>query len=278
MAQYPMEALNIGRKLYRKHDPWLYGYMKNMPKHYQEFHKLWEKGPQLHIHSKPNSHRFEKDEFGEIYPVQNPRVYVIYPDKFHEGLWGGEGVIKGLKLREDGNHRNMTPPPAKYWWPTLFQGVVYSEILARHLELVMTKRGARLVDEAKGFDSYLLSTPVNEVYATGLLRIKRELLLRLLDKDDFVKRSPGSSSVYDKFCGYAVSPEEADWHGLTISEAMRKQAALERRQAEEARVPSKHSYRRELLSLLKEGGEELMLEMKEQEQGGGVRALLGLKS
>ena len=59
------------------------------------------------------------------------------------------------------------------------QGVVYSEILDKHIELLMTKRGVRLVDEAAGFDSYLLSTPVNEVYATGLLRLKRELLLAL---------------------------------------------------------------------------------------------------
>ena len=42
-----------------------------------------------------------------------------------------------------------------------------------------------LVDEAQGFDNYLLSTPVNEVYAWKLLRLKREILLTLADKDNF---------------------------------------------------------------------------------------------
>merc|ERR1711892_60763 len=112
----------------------------------------------------------------------------------------------------------MVPPPAKYWWPSIYQGVVHSEILSRHIDLVMTKRGARLVDEANGFDSYLLKTPVNEVYATGLLKIKRELLLQLSDRNNFVERSPGNSAIYDKFSGFSVTQEEADWHGLTLRE------------------------------------------------------------
>ena len=87
----------------------------------QAYYNLWRQGPQHHIHSRPKTHNFEKDEWGEIHPVQNPRVYVIYPEQFHEGLWGGEGVVKGMLARKDGNHRNFTPPAAKYWWPTLLE-------------------------------------------------------------------------------------------------------------------------------------------------------------
>jgi hypothetical protein len=34
------------------------------------------------------------------------RVYVVYPDEFHNGLWGGEGVVKGLLKRQAQRKRN----------------------------------------------------------------------------------------------------------------------------------------------------------------------------
>ena len=42
--------------------------------------------------------------------------------------------------------------------------------LEQHIRLHATDRGETLVDRHKGLDSYLLETPVNEVYAMGLLR------------------------------------------------------------------------------------------------------------
>jgi len=251
-----------------------------MPQHYKEYYKLWRVGPQEHVHSRPNLATFEKDEWGEIYPVQNPRIHVVYPDKFHEGLWGGEGVIKGLLKREDKNHRNFKPPPAKYWWPTLFEGVVYSEILNKNIDMVCTKRGIRLVDECAGFDYYLLTTPVNEVYATGLLRIKRELLLALVDKDKFTTKAGGSSAIYEKYQQWAVSAEEADWHGLTMSEARRKQALIETKQRELEVVPDKIKYREELVEMLRSGKMddmdlELAEENSESKEGGGIQGILG---
>ena len=47
----------------------------------QNFYMTWKIGPQEHIHSKPNPANFEMDEFGEIAPVQNPRIYVVYPQE-----------------------------------------------------------------------------------------------------------------------------------------------------------------------------------------------------
>ena len=42
-----------------------------------------------------------------------------------------------------------------------------------------------LVDEAYGFDNYIMKTEVNEIYAWKLLKLKREMLLKLVDKDNF---------------------------------------------------------------------------------------------
>lgn len=254
-----------GKRVMRE-DIWNHGLRKNMPRHFKDYYNLWRLGPTEHIHSKPPQARFEKDEWGEIYPVQTPRIYVVYPDTFHKGLWGGEGVIKGLLKREDGNHRNFKPPPAKYWWPTLFEGVMYSEILDKHLELVCTKRGIKLVDECAGFDKYLLSTPVNEVYATGLMKIKRELLLALADKERFTTKAGGKTSVYEKYQEWAVGEEEADWHGLSMEEARKKQAAIENNKLEADKIPDKVKYRKELIELLKTGQlDEMDMELGENE-------------
>jgi len=247
-------------------DFWNHGLKKNMPQHFKDYYCLWREGPKEHIHSRPPQARFEKDEWGEIYPVQTPRIYVIYPDMFHNGLWGGEGVIKGLLKREDGNHRNFKAPPAKYWWPTLFEGVVYSEILDKHMEMVCTKRGIRLVDECAGFDKYLLSTPVNEVYATGLMKIKRELLLALADKEKFTTKAGGRVGVYEKYQEWAVGKEEADWHGLSMEEAKKKQAVIEARHLEAEIVPDKLKYRKELVEMLRTGQlDEMDMELAENE-------------
>jgi len=275
--RYPIEVLasGAGKRLIYK-DFWNIGLKKNMPQHYKDYHNLWRTGPQEHIHSRPTQARFEKDEWGEIYPVQNPRIYVIYPDKFHQGLWGGEGVIKGLLKREDGNHRNFKPPPAKYWWPTLFELVLHSEILDKNIEMIGTKRGVRLVDEAGGFDSYLLNTPVNEIYATGLLRLKRELLLSLVDRDKYVN-SGGKGLVWDKYQNWAVGAEEADWHGLTLDEAKSKQAAIEREALERETIPDKLKFRQELLEMLRSGKlDELDLELADEQNSEGNSGFKGM--
>jgi len=280
MQRYPIQVLVSGagrRVMYQ--DYWNYGLKKNMPTHFKEYYKLWMEGPKEHIHSKPPQARFEKDEWGEIYPIQTPRIYVIYPDMFHQGMWGGEGVVKGLLKREDGNHRNFKPPAAKYWWPTLFEGVVYSEILDKHMDMVCTKRGIRLVDECAGFDKYLLSTPVNEIYATGLLRIKRELLLALSDKESFAGTvAGGRRGVYEKYEEWAVTREEADWHGLTLVEAKKKQAAIEARKLDAETVPDKLRYRKELVEMLRSGQlDEMEMELSEQTEGGLQKVFTGIK-
>ena len=252
--RYPNEVLrSSGGKRVIAQDFWNHGHLKNIPQHYRDYHETWRQGPTEHIHSIPNKATFEKDEWGEIYPVQNPRIYVVYPDQFHKGLWGGEGVIKGMLKRPDGNHRNFTPPGAKYWWPRLFEGVVHSEILDAYIDVVCTKRGVKLVDESGGFDYYLLKTPVNEIYATGMLRLKRELLLALANKDNFSTKLGGKPDVYEKYQRFAVSYEEADWHGLTFPEALRKQARLETIAAAESVMPDKHKFRAELVEMLRSG-------------------------
>ena len=281
--RYPREILysKAGRRVISE-DFWNQPILRNIPQHFRDYYKTWKLGPTEHIHSVPNTATFEKDEWGEIHPVQNPRIYVIYPDQFHQGLWGGEGVIKGMLRRKDGNHRNFTPPAAKYWWPRLFEGVVHSEILDAHMDIVCTKRGIKLVDISEGFDNYLLKTPVNEIYATGLLRIKRELLLKLSDPNNFTTKFGGDPSVYEKYQKFAVTHHEADWHGLTFTEALRKQSRIEALEAENNVIPDKLKYRRELIEMLKSGKAEDMdlveLEAEKSDKSWLESRLSGIKN
>ena len=73
-----------------------------------------------------------------------------------------------------------------------------------------------------GLDYYLLETPVNEVYATNLLKLKRCILLAMaretLYPDDPVRRK----EVLDKYEKFRMPEEIADWHGLPIYEVNQK--------------------------------------------------------
>lgn len=235
---------------------WLTGIRGRLPRHYMAFYQQWEKGPEEPIHERPTKARFEKNEFGQVVHVQNPKVPVLYPEEFHTGLWGGEGVVKGgLEPPPTKHQPNYAPAKETYWWPKLHLGVVYSEILDKYMEIIMTNRAQRLIDEAYGLDNYLLETKVNEIYSHLGMKLKRELLLTLANPDqelypaDAAKRS----DLLDKYKDYVMPLEEADWHGLPFNQAVQKQFVLDRMEDEENVGPLKLKYRQELVDMLKAG-------------------------
>ena len=247
---------------------WLTGEKARLPRHYVAFYKQWEKQPQAFIHEKSPSAKFEKDEFGNVQRVQIPRIPVLYPEEFHQGLWGGEGVIKGGEEPEMKKHagqmRNKKfqpqykPAKERYWLPKLHFGVVYSEILDKHMEIVMTERAQRLIDEAFGLDNYLLKTEVNEIYSLMGLKLKRELLLTLANADEelYPNDSVKRNEVLDKYKDFIWPFEEADWHGLSLAEALHKAHTIDRLQEELAVRPRKEQYRQFVLEKLKNGQHE----------------------
>lgn len=238
----------IGSKYYET-VKWTTDLNGKLPSHYKSFYFTWRLGPQIPIHYLPTPGKFIKDKFGLVQRVQNVPIPVIYPDEFHQGLWGGEGVIKGLKEPPKQRHYpNPRKPACAYWFPKLEKGVVYSEILEKHIEMLMTLRGRRLVDQHLGFDSYLLETPVNEIYAWDLLKIKREMLLKLADPKSDLK-----DEIREKYDRFKVEREEADWHGLRLHEAYDKVRRIEYLQNKSLKVPKKHEYRAELIELLQKG-------------------------
>ena len=189
-----------------------------LPSHYMEFHREWKKGPSPGIHERPRKEKFEKNEHGLVIPIQNVRIPILYPEEFHMGLWGGEGVVKGLLENPPVRHQpDYKPPKETYWWPKLHIGVVFSEVLNKHLKVTMTKRAQRLIDENYGLDYYLLKTPVNEIYSHLALKLKREILLALSKNQDSIPEE-----ICSKYDSYKVSEEVALWHGLPWHEAVHR--------------------------------------------------------
>lgn len=222
-----------------------------LPDHYMEFHRTWQKGPSSGVHDQPRQEKFEKDEHGVVIPVQNVRMPMLYPEEFHQGLWGGEGVIKGLLENPPTRHTpDYKPPKEKYWWPRLHIGVVYSEVLNQHIKVTMTNRAQRLIDENHGLDFYLLKTPVNEIYSHLGLKLKREILLTLAKRE----RESLSEEIYSKYEVFKIPEEVAVWHGLPWNEAVHRLFVLDRiAEDEESTKPMKAVYRSQLFNLLKQG-------------------------
>ena len=239
---------------------WLTGPKGRLPRHYVAFYKQWEKGPQTFIHDVQPKAKFEKDEFGQVHPVQFSRIPVLYPDEFHQGLWGGEGIVKGVVEPEFKKHisRFMPPGKEKFWTPKLKFGVLYSEILDKHIEIIVTERALRLIDQAFGLDMYLLKTPVNEIYSHLGLKLKREMLLTLAHSEEELYPFDATKRqiIYEKYKEFVLPFEEADWHGLPLAEALHKQHTLDRLEEEQSVKPLKEEYRQELLELLSEGRED----------------------
>lgn len=51
------------------------------------------------VHYVPQEGRWRKDEVtGEILPVQNIPIPLQFPKEAHQGIWGGEGIIKGKQF------------------------------------------------------------------------------------------------------------------------------------------------------------------------------------
>jgi len=247
-------APGAGKRLAELHESQM-GVDGRLPDHYRDFYQRWKIGPTELINIKKKEGIFEKDRWGNVVRVQNIKPPTFYPEEFHQGLWGGEGVIKGFWQWDKQKHReNEKVPEPHMFVPKLHETVVYSEVLNKHIWLPSaTERGESLVHDAGGFDKYLLDTPVNEIYAWKLLRIKREILLALSKGDYYEDNEEKKGLIEKKFGHHACDLEVADWHGLSIHEAREKQLTLEGLAIQESKIPKKDLYRREMVEMLKEG-------------------------
>lgn len=183
---------------------------------------------------------------GEIKRTQDYPIPAIFPKESGKGLWGGEGVVKGFKMSKS---RYMGRVP-HYWWPTLRKEVFYSEILDKYMSITCTERTLTLVDEMKGFDNYILkTTPCNLKSQLGM-DLKRKMILTLIRREMYPDDPDKQQEIYEKYKEFVIPENEAEWLGLSLSAAFRKQQEIDK--IKEKCPPLKMQYRLQLINQLKE--------------------------
>ncbi|KFO34784.1 39S ribosomal protein L28, mitochondrial [Fukomys damarensis] len=226
------------------------------------------------VHYQPHGTKFKiNPKNGQRERVEDVPIPIYYPRESQKGLWGGEGWILGYRYA---NNDKMSNRVKKVWKPQLFQRELYSEILDKKFTVTVTMRTLDLIDEAYGFDFYILKasradawqgpvasqtqtqssatlelvTPKEDLCSKFGMDLKRGMLLRLarqdprLHPDDPERRT----AIYDKYKEFVIPEEEAEWVGLTLEEAIEKQRLLE----EKDPVPFFKIYVEELVARLQQ--------------------------
>ncbi|KAJ1347903.1 hypothetical protein KIN20_003082 [Parelaphostrongylus tenuis] len=221
-----------------------------LPKHYCK--RYWENllRDVTPVHYRPPAFRLYWDPVRNVeIEAENYPLYVIYPPEADEGLWGGEGVVKGWRQSRPFTKKKVLP---RHWVPRLYfpnlkRHVLYSEILDKHMEITVTERALRLIEQNFGLDYYILRTPEIDLVSKLGNSLKREMLLKLANNECYPHDEERRRYIMRKYAEFIIPAEEAEWVGLDLNEAARKQQDLEEQQVSE---PLKFKYERELVSRL----------------------------
>ncbi|GAB1864817.1 Large ribosomal subunit protein bL28m [Camponotus japonicus] len=241
-----MSAKEAGQRLYYYARPtrWSKGIGAELPVEYKKFWKEWKKKPAA-VHYIEQKGTYVKNDRGEVYPVQNVPLPLLYPKEIDNGIWGGEAIVQGFKKK--GKYKRRVP---HFWIPHLKKSVLYSEVLDTYMSVVVTNRTIRLIHENYGFDHYLLKTEACDLRSLLALRLKRQILITLADKTLYPDNPEKREEVYAKYEKYLslYTREEIEWYGLTYLEALKKWLKLNKTTPQ----PLKIQYRSELIAKLKE--------------------------
>ncbi|ESN99222.1 hypothetical protein HELRODRAFT_155963 [Helobdella robusta] len=237
------------QKLHRGIWPWTKGLKSRLPLHYKiRYTETWMKTSQP-VHYREESRKFLPDEFNQPVRVQNIPIPITFPLEADHGLWGGEGIIAGLKKKKNSMYKPRTPT---IWKPFLTRRVLYSEILDKYFDITVTLRTLNLIDECYGFDFYILKTHEVDLKSKLGMTLKRTMLIALSKKSFYPDNPKKQKEIYEKYKEYEIPLEEAEWVGLSLQEAERKQHEIEEKSALQNEKPLKHYYADDLLKEIKE--------------------------
>ncbi|XP_067663436.1 large ribosomal subunit protein bL28m-like [Haliotis asinina] len=190
-----------------------------LPAHYKRRCVEFMQGEPTPVHWQPEPGPFRKNRnTGKRERVQNVPVKVVFPAECNKGLWGGEGLVVGYR-KSDRRFASRIP---KIWRPYLTKRVLYSEILDKHFAIEVTLRTLDLIDEAYGLDHYILKTSEVDLNSQLAMKLKRQMLLALVQKTLYPEDPVTREKVLKKYKQYLIPEEEAEWVGLTIGQALQK--------------------------------------------------------
>ncbi|BFF94740.1 39S ribosomal protein L28 mitochondrial [Drosophila madeirensis] len=222
-----------------------------LPDAYKKFWREWKLTKPAAVHYIPKESEWERDEVtNAIKPVQDIPLPLIDTPESHQGIWGGEAVIKGFQKRNQTKRR-----VPHFWVPQLRRSVVHSQVLNEYISVVVTERTLDQIHECHGFDHYLLKNLACDLRSALALKLKRQLLLALNAGCPALADEPQhQKEVLKEYSRYLepYTPEEIDWYGHTYLEAIRK---LQQQQRDAEKVkPHKVEFRSKLIEQLREAG------------------------
>jgi len=235
------------QKLHRGIWPWTVGLKSRLPLHFKrQYIEKCMRDP-APVHYRPDPRKYVADEFGCPKGVQNIPLPVFFPKEANDMLWSGEGIIAGFRRKKK---KQKLPRVPRIWMPRLSSRVFYSEILDTFLRATVTRHTLELIDAAHGFDHYILSTPEVDMQSVLGMRLKRKLLVALANKTLYPNDSVKREEIYAKYQRYVIPAEEAEWIGLSLYEAERKQNDIEEAERLRNIRPLKDVYAEELAQKL----------------------------
>nr|CAG4643573.1 EOG090X0GHI [Ilyocryptus agilis] len=222
--------------------------LDRLPAFYRNFFKEWKYGKQTPVHYRPEEGKWKRiPETGEVRRIQNRPLPLIYPEEFQLGLWGGEAVVKGFTKKKELVRRHP-----HYWVPALQKSVVHSEMLDQYMEVIVTPRTLRLIDQHHGFDNYILESSPQDLKSNMGIKLKRKLLLALATKEFLPNNPVKREELLEKYKKHILPLEDAEWYGLTLPEALEKLKQIEAAVTEVPKQPLKNKFREEFIQQLKE--------------------------
>jgi large subunit ribosomal protein L28 len=237
--------------------------------------------PGRRVHDEPDpsdllDYKTADKKTGRIERVTDTPIPVWYPINCDTQIWGGEGLPRTFfKYR---TFYGQYTARAKY--PNLFDTVMYSEILDKYMKVTMTEGAMMQVDEAQGFDNYLLKTPVQDFKSRLALRLRRHLLIALAKETYYPDDDEKRNYIKEKYKEFVIPLEEAEFVGLTISEATTKIKIDDQKKKEV--IPLKVLYAEALVQELKEKAATGELEVQHKSKKdfsvmGSIAGLFGKK-
>lgn len=158
----------FGPKIKTKFD---YGLASKLPPAYHKFLAEYNERASP-VHFVPQVGEYTRSEkTGEVKPIQNVPIPLKFPNESHQGIWGGEAVVKGFRQPDI-----MSRRVPHYWVPVLRKEVVHSVILNKYMSLQVTERTIELIHKHKGFDNYILETKASDLQSYLALSLKREMI------------------------------------------------------------------------------------------------------
>jgi len=230
----------IPREEYLKNPAVKYPMYNRLPSHWREDYETLDSPPHQQLPTEGSKRPYasglwKKDDKGRPVRVEVTPLNIHYCKEAEEGLWGGETIVKGYRYpRGD----KMTKRNKRYWKPRTHKRTFYSEILNREISTTVTPLALDQIDEAYGFDFYILKTPTSILRKFGS-DLKREMLLTLAFKEErlYPHDKEKQDEIFGKYQDHVIDGEKASWVGLDLIEAMHKQYDIEKASGKDKPVP-----------------------------------------